>query len=131
MGEMGENNYYKEQEEPRFIRYTIAWKLMINRTIEARETDQDLVVAPSEYWEKHLKQKIEELVHMKKGNRRVRSEDTAIVVSVNHRNQGPLEKLYSSTNIDWKPVERQLCKWSNLVHGQNTSGCYLIQVYTR
>lgn len=42
----GENNYYKEQEEPRFIRYTIAWKLMINRTIEARETDQDLVVAP-------------------------------------------------------------------------------------
>ena len=111
----GENNYYEEQEEPRFIRYTIAWKLMINRTIEARETEQDLVVAPSEYWEKHLKQKIEELVHMKKRNRRVRSEDTAIVVSINHRNQGPLEKLYNSANIDWKPVERQLRKWSNLV----------------
>ena len=114
-GKWGENNYYEEQEEPRFIRYTIAWKLMINRTIEARETEQDLVVPPSEYWEKHLKQKIEELVHMKKRNRRVRSEDTAIVVSVNHRNQGPLEKLYNSTNIDWKPVESQLHKWSNLV----------------
>ena len=38
---------------------------MINRTIEARETEQDLVVAPSEYWEKRLKQKIEEMVHMK------------------------------------------------------------------
>ena len=111
----GENNYYEEQEELRFIRYTIVWKLMINRTIEARETEQDLVVAPSEYWEKHLKQKIEELVHMKKHNQQVWSEDMAIVVSVNHHNQGPLEKLYNSTNIDWKPVERQLCKWSNLV----------------
>lgn len=62
-----------------------------------------------------LKPKIEELVHVKKRNRRVRSEDTAIVVTVNHRNQGQLEKLYKSTNIDWKPVERQLRKWSNLV----------------
>jgi hypothetical protein len=52
---------------------------------------------------------------MKKRDRRVRSEDTVIVVSVNHRNQGPLKKLFKSTNIDWKPVERQLCKWSNLV----------------
>ncbi|KAH1972669.1 hypothetical protein KXV92_005592 [Aspergillus fumigatus] len=110
-----EDNCYEEPEEPEIIRYTIAWKLMINRTIDARETEQDLVVAPSEYWEKHLKQKIDELVHMKKRDRRVRSEDTAIVVSVNHRNQGPLEKLFKSTNIDWKPVERQLRKWSNLV----------------
>ena len=38
------------------------------------------------------------------------------MVSINHRNQGPLEKLYNSANIDWKPVERQLRKWSNLVH---------------
>jgi hypothetical protein len=44
-----EDNCYKGPENPEFIRYTIAWKLMINRTIEARETKQDLVVAPSEY----------------------------------------------------------------------------------
>lgn len=52
---------------------------------------------------------------MKKRDRRVRSEDTAIVVSVKHSNQGPIEKLFKSTNIGWKPVERQLLKWSNLV----------------
>lgn len=124
-----ENNY--EPEEQEFIRYTIAWKLMINRTAEAKETEQDLVVAPSEYWEKCLKQKVEELVHMKKRNRRVRLEDTAIVVSINHRNQGPLEKLYNSTNIDWKPVERQLRKWSNLVRMGRTPQVNITVKYVR
>ena len=88
---------------------------MINCTAEAKEAEQNLIIAPSEYWEKCLKQKVDELVHMKKRNRRVRLEDTAIVVSINRCNQGPLEKLYNFTNIDWKPVKRQLRKWSNLV----------------
>ncbi|KAF5865344.1 hypothetical protein ETB97_004154 [Aspergillus alliaceus] len=77
-----------EREPPEFICYTIARKIIINHRIETRETEQDLVVAPK---------------------------DTAIVVSVNHRNQNDLEKLYKSTNIDWRPVERQLRKWSNLL----------------
>lgn len=93
--ERWEKNNYEEPEEQEFIRYTIAWKLMINRTTEAKETEQDLVIAPSEYWEKCLRRKIDGLVQTKKRNRRVRLDDTSIVVSINHRNQGPLEKLYT------------------------------------
>ena len=129
--ERWEKNNYEEPEEQQFIRYTIAWKLMINRTTEAKETEQDLVIAPSEYWEKCLRQKIDGLVQTKKRNRRVRLDDTSIVVSINHRNQGPLEKLYNYTNIDWKPVERQLRKWSNLVRMGKTPQVAIIIKYIR
>ena len=128
--ERWEENNYEEPEEQGFIQYTIARKLMIKHTTKAKETEQDLVIAPSEYWEKCLRRKINGLVHPKKCNQWVRLEDMSIVVSINHHNQGPLEKLYNYTNIDWKPVERQLCKWSNLVHmGQDASGCYHCQVH--
>ncbi|QVM11671.1 hypothetical protein D8B26_006314 [Coccidioides posadasii str. Silveira] len=39
---------YKEQP-PNYICYTIAWRIIINHRVEARETKQDLIVAPSEY----------------------------------------------------------------------------------
>ncbi|KMU73143.1 hypothetical protein CISG_03404 [Coccidioides immitis RMSCC 3703] len=65
LAEWMEGKDYEEQP-PNYICYTIAWRIIINYRVEARETEQDLVVASSEYWKKHLKSKIEGLVHKKK-----------------------------------------------------------------
>ncbi|BDD55971.1 hypothetical protein MPDQ_004056 [Monascus purpureus] len=125
------DNNCEDLGEQDLIYHTIAWKLKINRTTEAKETEQDLVVAPSEYWAKCLKQKIDALMHAKKRNRRVRFEDVEIVVSINHRNEGPLEKRSDDTNIDWRPVETKLRKWSNLVRMGRTPQIAITVKYMR
>ncbi|KAL4946928.1 hypothetical protein BDW69DRAFT_190728 [Aspergillus filifer] len=51
----------------------------------------------------------------RKPNQRVRSESTTIKVEVDEREQCPLEQFHNATKIDWIPVEKQLCKWSNLL----------------
>nr|KMM67471.1 hypothetical protein CPAG_03805 [Coccidioides posadasii RMSCC 3488] len=35
-----------EEQPPNYIYYTIAWRIIINHRVEARETKQDLIVAP-------------------------------------------------------------------------------------
>lgn len=74
-------------------------------------TEEDLVVAPSDYWGRTLKAEIEDMLQTKKKrHQRVRSEGTAITVAVNDRSQRNLEKFYNSANINWKPLEKQLYK---------------------
>ncbi|EFW21420.1 conserved hypothetical protein [Coccidioides posadasii str. Silveira] len=43
-----------EKQSPNYICYTIAWRIIINHRVETRETEQDLIIAPCEYWEKCL-----------------------------------------------------------------------------
>ncbi|KAJ5929139.1 hypothetical protein N7454_006987 [Penicillium verhagenii] len=50
----------------------------------------------------------------KKNGQRVRSEGTAITVKAGDRSQQNL-LLFCAAIIDWKSVEKQLRKWSNLV----------------
>ncbi|QSS67024.1 hypothetical protein I7I51_03237 [Histoplasma capsulatum] len=114
LAEWDEEGEY-EEDPPRYICYTISWKIVLNRKTVCRDTEQDLVVRPSDYWTKALKPKMESSLHVKRRNQRVRSAGTAIEVSVNDRSQSKLEKDYTSTNIDWAPVERQLRRWSNLL----------------
>lgn len=115
LAEWEEGGEYEEQP-PRYICYTIAWKLILNRKTVGKVTEEDLVVAPSDYWVESLSAGVEEMLQTKKKRQqRVRSEGTAIAVSVNDRSQADLEKFYRSTNINWAPVEKQLRKWSNLL----------------
>lgn len=44
----------------------------------------------------------------------MRSDDTTVKVSVNDRSQTDLNKRYNGTNVDWKPIEKQLLMWGNL-----------------
>jgi hypothetical protein len=53
------------------------------------------------------------------------------VVSINHRNEGPLEKRYDDTNVDWRPVERKLGKWRNLVRMGRTPQIAITVKYMR
>ncbi len=64
-------------------------------------TEEDLVVAPGEYWEETLKTEVEDMLQMKKKrHQRVRSKGTAVTMKVNDRSQRNLEKFYNSTNVD-------------------------------
>jgi hypothetical protein len=45
---------------------TIAWKLILSRKTGGRVTEEDLVVAPSEYWEETLKTDAEGLLQTRK-----------------------------------------------------------------
>jgi hypothetical protein len=96
--------------------YTIKWILRINNKRAGGATVKDLVVAPSEYWNERLKGALEEMLQAeKKKNLRARYESAELTVSVNERNQSDLEQFESTKNIKWNPVEKQLCKWSNLL----------------
>ncbi|KAH8430182.1 uncharacterized protein LDX57_007852 [Aspergillus melleus] len=104
-----------DEQPPKYICYTIAWKLVLNRKTVGKVTEEDLVVAPSEYWEESLKADVDDMLRTKKKrHKRVRSEGTAITVSVDDRSQRDLEKFYNS-DINWTLVEKQLRKWSNLL----------------
>ena len=104
-----------DEQPPKYICYTIAWKLILNRKTVGKVTEEDLVVAPSEYWEESLKADVDDMLRTKKKrHKRVRSEGTAITVSVDDRSQRDLEKFYNS-DINWTLVEKQLRKWSNLL----------------
>ncbi|CAI7587791.1 unnamed protein product [Penicillium manginii] len=98
-----------DEERPKFVCYTIEWKVILNRKTVGRVTEENLVVAPSEYWEETLKADVEDMLQMKKKrHQRVRSEGTDMMMKSNDRSQRKIEKFYNSTNIDWKPVEKQL-----------------------
>ncbi|KAJ5640171.1 uncharacterized protein N7484_008033 [Penicillium longicatenatum] len=78
-------------------------------------TEKGLVIAPQDYWATALKSAVKEMLQMKKKTgQRVRPEGTAVTVKASDRSQQNLE-LFCAATIDWKSVEKQLRKWSNLV----------------
>ncbi|BAE62811.1 unnamed protein product [Aspergillus oryzae RIB40] len=98
------------------IHYTIEWKVTLNNRTVSKDTEQDLAVAPSSHWAK-ITQDAENVMRRKiRHNQRVRSDDTTVRVSVNERGQSDLNKRFDGTNIDWKPIEKQLLMWGNLFH---------------
>ncbi|RAK96547.1 uncharacterized protein BO80DRAFT_366113, partial [Aspergillus ibericus CBS 121593] len=99
---------------PRYVCYTVKWKLLLNNKPVGNVTEKDLVVALSGYWDKYLKAELDNMVQTKrKANQRVRSEQQSGYVD--DRKQCALERFHNATTIDWMAVERQLCKWGNLL----------------
>jgi hypothetical protein len=100
-----------------YIHYTIEWEVKVNKRKVSKETEQDLVLAPAEYWEHFLEHKLEKVVLRKErtSNRTLASEDTAIVVIVTQQRSEPsLTKSFEETNIDWPEIEKQLIAWGDL-----------------
>jgi hypothetical protein len=93
------------------IQYMIEWKVMLNRKVTSRDTEEDVALTPSAYWPVNLRPKLEKLLEGKTSRAgRVRSDDTSIVVSVNDRSQRDLTKRFDNLNIDWTAVEKQLLR---------------------
>ena len=104
-----------DQQPPSCIHYSIEWKVALNKRVVSDDTEPNQVLAPSAYWERFLKSKLARVVGQKfSPDQRVRSDDTAITVTVNDRSERKLTKRFEKTNIDWSSVEDQLLSWGDL-----------------
>ncbi|PCG88159.1 Hypothetical protein PENO1_111800 [Penicillium occitanis (nom. inval.)] len=109
-----EGRVYDEQP-PVCIHYSIEWKLALNKRFVTRDTEQNLVLAPSAYWITFLKPKLERLIAQKfSRDQRVRPDDTEMIIAINDRSEHNLTKRFEKTEIDWSLVEDQLMKWGDL-----------------
>jgi hypothetical protein len=97
---------------PSYLRYSIEWKVTLKGKAVSKDTEPDVVLAPGCYWRLVLQARLEELLQSKfPGNRRVRPDDTNVVVSVTERSQRDLTKRFDQTKIHWAVVEKQLLAW--------------------
>lgn len=95
-------------------RYLIEWRVTLNHRVIAKDTEQDLAEPPSTFWPK-LQQEMTKILRSKIAHdRRVRPDDTNVVVSVNDRSQRDLIKRFDSTDINWTAIEKQLLMWAQL-----------------
>ena len=77
-----------------------------------KDTEQDIVLKPADYWEYFLEPKLQGF--LRKKNRLLRSEDTNVMVSVTARSERNLTKRFDETNIGWTVIESQLTVWGKL-----------------
>lgn len=98
---------------PSCIHYIMEWKLTLNRRLVAKQTEDDLVVAPSDFWNEELSSKISDVV--KSTGKSCEGNATTIAISVNERSEHDTIKRFEKLEIDWLIVERQLQVWSYLL----------------
>lgn len=114
LAEWDEYNSY-EEDAPSRLRYSIEWKVVVNNSVVAKDTEQDLILIPAAYWHMYLKPKVEKLSSRKVAHSRyVEYDDTSVVVSVNDRSERDLTKRFDNMDIEWSVVEKQLIRWGEL-----------------
>ncbi|KAF7174073.1 hypothetical protein CNMCM6106_008192 [Aspergillus hiratsukae] len=115
LDDLESDNGATDDEQPTCMPYVIEWRVTLNNRVLAKDTEQDLVSRPSSYW-RQIKQKAERVLRQKiNRNRRVKPDDTSVVVSVNDRSQRDLTKHFEKTDIDWTAINRQMFMWQNLL----------------
>ncbi|KAI2734473.1 hypothetical protein DTO013E5_9156 [Penicillium roqueforti] len=103
-----------EEQRLNYVHYKIEWRVKLNNRVVAKDTEQDLALPPSSYWER-IKYTTGNVLRRKIAHtRRVRLDDTNLVVSVNERSQSDLIKRFEGASVDWTTVEKQLLMWANL-----------------
>ena len=78
----------------------------------AKDTEQDLVLAPRFHWRLFLQPKLKELLIRKYPHRKLEPDDTSVVVSATR--QKGLTLRFDRTDIDWTSIEKQLLDWGGL-----------------
>ncbi|KAL7940201.1 hypothetical protein V8C42DRAFT_338230 [Trichoderma barbatum] len=105
-----------QYDKQRYIHYELEWKLTVNNRQVAKQTEQDLVLAPGDFWNKTLMSRLDELVRKTQVNKQCAADATTIVMSVTKRSERNVTKRFDEIKVDWQVVERQLQTWSHLTH---------------
>ena len=104
-----------DEYPPTCIHYSMEWKLTVNGRVAAKDTEQNLVLAPNAYWDVALRSKLDKLLRKKlPSNKAYRADDTNVVLSVTDRSERDLVKRFDELDIDWDVLEKQLEAWGQL-----------------
>ena len=87
-----------DQLPPSCVHYIMEWKLTLNRRLVAKQTEDDLVVAPSDFWNEELSSKIADIV--KSTGKPCEADATTIAISVNDRSEHDITKRFEKLEID-------------------------------
>ncbi|KAK7972392.1 hypothetical protein PG988_006526 [Apiospora saccharicola] len=78
----GNGNTSNRRSRPNHIRYDVAWKVTLNHIEAKPKTEQDVTLAPREFWESSLRRKLENIAEKEvPANRSFQVEDTKMIVS--------------------------------------------------
>ncbi|KAL7940271.1 hypothetical protein V8C42DRAFT_356363 [Trichoderma barbatum] len=80
----------------------------------AKQTEQDLVLAPGDFWNEILMSRLDALVRKTQVNKPCAADVTTIVMSVTEHSERNVTKRFDEIKVDWLVVERQLQAWSYL-----------------
>lgn len=101
-----------DEQSPDCIHYQIEWRVKLNNRVVVKDTKKDLTQPPRSYWEQIKGDACSILRRKTARGRRVRLDDTDMVLSVN--SQRDIDKHFEGTNVDWNGVEKQLLAWAYL-----------------
>ncbi|KAJ5875236.1 uncharacterized protein N7473_012583 [Penicillium subrubescens] len=87
-----------DEDPPTCIHYLIEWKVTLNNRTVAKDTEQDLVLAPRLHWRLFLQPKLKELLVRKYPHRKPESDNTSVVVSATR--QKGLTLRFDGTDIN-------------------------------
>lgn len=103
-----------DDQPPSYIHYALEWKMTLNNRNVARQTEQDIALAPGDFWDHTLRPELERLVEKTRSNKPCKADATTITMSVTDRSERDITKRFDELMIDWLVVERQLQAWSHL-----------------
>ncbi|KAJ5288292.1 hypothetical protein PENANT_c092G08765 [Penicillium antarcticum] len=86
------------------------WRATVNNREVSKDTEEDVVLAPSAFWQLPLGKKLE-LRRKTARHRQVRPDDTVVVASTTDRTKRNLTKRFDDTDISWTAIEKQLLIW--------------------
>ncbi|KAH6879780.1 hypothetical protein B0T10DRAFT_519851 [Thelonectria olida] len=102
------------EQPPNCIHTALEWKFTFNNRGFAKQTEEELVVALSDFWDEELSLKIEEIA--KTLSKPCKADSTTVVMSGNGRSETDITKTFKELQINWPIAEKQLHAWSHLLH---------------